>query len=69
MKKLIILLVLCFAMNGCDKDECGCYYSQELGQYVQHKFVADDHISGEFVLSEEQLKAIQAECRVRENCN
>ena len=69
MKKLILLLVLCFAMNGCDKDDCGCYYSNELGQYVMDQGMEESHLNGDFILSPEQLKAIQAQCRVKENCN
>lgn len=70
MKKLILLLVLCSAVNGCSKDECGCYYSNEVGLYFPNKFEEEDYLSGDkFALSEEQLQAVQAECRVRENCN
>ena len=69
MKKLIVLLGVSIALIGCDKDECGCYYSNEIGQYVMDQEMEQSHLDGDFVLSEEQLKAIQAECRYRQNCN
>jgi len=69
MKKLIVLLGVSIALIGCSKDECGCYYSNEIGQYVMDQGMEQSHLDGDFVLSEEQLKAIQAECRYRQNCN
>ena len=69
MKKLIVLLGVSIALVGCDKDECGCYYSNEIGQYVMYEEMETAHLNGDFVISPEQLKAIQAQCRYRNNCN
>jgi len=68
MKKLILLLVLCFAINGCDKDECECYYSNEIGQYVRSEWMAEHHLDGSSVLSKEQLEAVEDECHAKD-CN
>jgi len=70
MKKgFVLIIIFSFVIASCDKDECECYYSNAIGQYVMFEEMETAHLNGDFVISEAQLEAIQAECRVNKGCN